>query len=146
MTFCARPAGIFYRVIDPLPAASVTIGGGSQGTVKIDWTFRTDGKFNENLNDDVQNLNLVKDWYIPTQAVTTDHWVRLTVTAGTDPNGTDSLLKDTWYRLNASRKFQWERSTSGTTTATVTLEISSDSGGSTIVGTKTGLVVTLDYT
>ena len=146
MTFCAKPAGIYYRVIDPLPLTSQSISGGSQGTLEVYWEFRTTAIVHQYLHDDVQNLLQVKDWYIPSQAVTTAHWVRMTVTAGSDPNSPGSLLKDTWYQLSANRQFGWVRSSAGTTTATVTFEIATDSGGSNIVGTKSGLVATLTYT
>lgn len=73
-----------------------------------------------------------------------NYWARLTVTAGSAP--TSGSATSTWLQLNSSRSWTWTRASLGTTSATITLEIASDSGGTTIVASKTGIPVSVSVT
>lgn len=68
-------------------------------------------------------------------------WVRLTVTAGTNPNGGSTV--SVWHQLSSNIGWVWSRSTLGTTSATVTIEIAAESDGTPVLATKTGIVVTV---
>lgn len=74
-----------------------------------------------------------QNWYIssdPTVAATT-HYVRATVTAGALTSGTTG----TWLATSTDREWSCYKSTAGTASATVKLEIATDSGGTNIVAT-----------
>jgi len=74
-------------------------------------------------------------WYSPaTASIGNNYWARMSVNSGTAP-GTG--LIDTIYQLSSNRRWAWDRSAVGTTSANVTLSIASDSGMSTIVSTGT---------
>lgn len=83
------------------------------------------------------------NWYSPTTtSIGDNYWARVTVTSGSLFSGT----VDSWLQLNTSRT--WTRQNTGidgTLSATITLEIASDSGGSTIVASRSGIVLSATY-
>lgn len=83
------------------------------------------------------------NWYSPTTtSIGDNYWVRATVTSGSLSSGT----VDSWLQLNTFRA--WTRQNGGidgTLSATITLEIASDSGGSTIVASRSGIVLSATY-
>lgn len=142
--FAARPSGIVYRIIDPLPFANVVSSPGGGGTTT--WTLRlnsTSALTFESSDNGGGNVIQTENYSIPVRPILPgSFWVRLTVTAGTSP---DTGTVSSWLSLNGtSQEWAWIRTTVGTTNATVTLEIASDSGGTTIVGTKTGTTLQME--
>lgn len=83
------------------------------------------------------------NWYSPTTtSIGDNYWARVTVTSGSLFSGT----VDSWLQLNTFRA--WTRQNGGidgTLSATITLEIASDSGGSTIVASRSGIVLSATY-
>lgn len=81
-------------------------------------------------------------WLTPTDAgAGAGYWVRLTVTAGAAPSSGSGA--GAWVSLGSTVSWQWSRSTIGSTTATVTLEIATDAAGATVVATRSGIPVTV---
>ena len=81
------------------------------------------------------------NWYSPTTAVGASYWIRATVTVGTLTSGTTG----SWVSLASNQS--WTKSaTSGAASVTLTLDISTDSGGSVIVLTTTGNVIQYSHT
>lgn len=78
------------------------------------------------------------NWFDPTTVgVGSNYWVRATLLAGNIPNGGDLL--NTWLSLSIAREWTWQ--TTGTDTirnytGSVTVEFSTDAGGSVIVGSN----------
>lgn len=102
------------------------------------WYFRTDGTVDRFSNGVLTQFQAGSEWsnFQPTPG--TDYWIRATLNNGTAPNIGSSLT--TWHRLSgtgeADRDWQWEQTTIGQfLTDSVKVEISTDSGGSTIVAT-----------
>jgi hypothetical protein len=84
-----------------------------------------------------------KPWYIAPPSAPTSIWARLTVTAGTSPDSGSAV--GSWVSIaGTSAGWTWTRSVAGTTTATVTVELATDSGGSDIVVTQTGISISAD--
>jgi hypothetical protein len=65
--------------------------------------------------------------------------IKVTVTAGTSP-GTGTV--GSWLACSSNRQWTWTRVIVGTTTATITIEISDDAGATTLLS-KTGIPVDL---
>lgn len=90
--------------------------------------LNTDGTITYTGNDSVGDPN----WFIPTTTgIGSSYWCKLHVDSGTNPTSGDAL--DTVLALSSVRNWQWSRSTLGTTSATCTLSIYSDSGGTNLV-------------
>lgn len=143
MTFATRAGGLPRRVIDPIGMPSVTNSPGGGGTTTWRLTFSTVGQITFTSSDSGgANTAVNTEWYIPnTTAIGSSYWVRMTVTAGTSPSpGTVG----SWTQISTNQEWDWVRTTVGTTTATLTLDLASDSGGATIVGTKTGIALSLE--
>lgn len=83
------------------------------------------------------------NWYSPTTTSIGDsYWARVTVTSGSLSSGTTG----SWVQLNTFR--DWTRNNAGiegTLSATLTLEIATDSGGSNIVASRSGIVLSATY-
>jgi hypothetical protein len=75
--------------------------------------------------------SMMSNWYTPTTAgVGASHWVRATVTSGSLSSGTTG----SWVSINTNPAWVCSQTVIGTKTATVTLELATDSGGANIVG------------
>lgn len=84
-----------------------------------------------------------RQWFDPTTAnVGASFWVRATVTAGSVSGGSGV---GTWLQLNAQRFWTRQRATIGASSATLSIQIATDSAGTNIVtsGTYT-LVATVE--
>jgi hypothetical protein len=76
------------------------------------------------------------------------HWVRATLTAGSIPNLFESAALNSWIQISSLPFWGNTRAHTnlGTTTSTLTLDIATDSGGSNIVSTRTGLIISATIT
>lgn len=83
------------------------------------------------------------NWYSPTTtSIGNNYWARVTVTSGLLSSGT----VNSWLQLNTSRTWTLQNDGfDGTLSATIKLEIASDSGGSTIVASRSGIVLSATY-
>ncbi len=78
-------------------------------------------------------------WFSPTTAgAGNSYWLRATVTSGSPTTGT----YNTWLALSSNRTFGVSRASTGTTTADITFEIATDSGGTNIIRTYTANTIT----
>lgn len=95
-------------------------------------TFNSDGSLSASGNTSVTTGS---SWNTPNATgVGAYYWIRVTLNSGTAPTtGTTG----SWLALSSQRTFSWLRNASGTTTANITIEIASDSGGTVIAATKT---------
>ena len=99
-------------------------------------TFQTDGSIQGSGTgtvaiDTITTSGAGDTWYSPTTVgIGSSYWVRATKTAGTNPS-TGTL--GSWLQLNAARAWSNSMSTGGSKTSTLTIEIASDSSGTTIV-------------
>ena len=105
---------------------------GPFGAAVAGWVFGTDGTV---TGINVGSFNPGVEW--TSEGSPGDYWIRATLDAGTNPT---SGTMGSWLKVSgsgsSSRTWQNTRSGSnGTTTSTLKIEISTDSGGSTIVGT-----------
>lgn len=84
-------------------------------------------------------------WYSPTTAgIGSGYWVRMTLLSGTAPGTSPGL--GTWLQLSSDRQWGWSRASNGSTTATVKIEIATDSGGTNIVATESSIAVSVSRT
>lgn len=104
------------------------------------WTFRTDGTVDE--EEGAANFTQFQDgveWTDEQDTPTVDIWIRAQNDAGDNPTTGPSL--NTWHVLQGSgeadRQWRWIEITDGfaSTSGTLQIDISTDSGGSTIVAT-----------
>jgi len=83
-----------------------------------------------------------KNWYSPTTTgIGSSYWIRFTQTAS---QGTTTLVGSgtgSWLQLSASRSIGVTKTTNGYGERTFTVEISTNSSGTNIVASKTGVVV-----
>jgi hypothetical protein len=137
-----KPPG---AVVDPMTPAggtysSTQTGGGATGEVQLqvnsDGTVRIRGWDDTTLGSG--------NWYSPTTtAVGNNYWVRFTRTAWTytDVMFASATATTGWLALSSNRFVASAAAEDGgvyNSTATYTVEIASDSGGTTIVSTRTG--------
>jgi hypothetical protein len=118
---------------------------GSYGSVALRWN--ADGTmsfFNAN-----SGYTAMGNWGSPTTAsIGSNYWVRFTRTAtnsfGSPTAATNSTASTGWLQLSSAREIGIFRSPGQNFfSATYTIEISSDSGGATILTTLTGIVLQL---
>lgn len=78
-------------------------------------------------------------WCVPKNStVGNGYWARLDVTAGSSPTGSAT---GSWLQLSSTRTWTWTQAGIGSTSATFNLRIAEDSGGVSVVGTVTGVLV-----
>jgi hypothetical protein len=108
--------------------ATAQIGIGSDGSIVWDATNAGAGNFT--------------GWRLPNSAgVGSGFWVRVTQTAQFGFTTITGSARATWHALSTTRYFGISTSTLGYASRTYTFEIASDSGGATIVASKTGIVI-----
>lgn len=101
------------------------------GTAIAKVLFNPDGTYQ--YNDTNNTLNITANWYTPTTgAIGSSYWIKATVNSGIL-----SVGPTTWTSLAAAQSFSLNKSTIGTLTNDVTLQISTSSSGSPVVGTCT---------
>ena len=149
--FATRPCGFVYRFVDPPGFTSASTSGGSAPqsvTLSVYSALYGSSATKATINYSASvggSGSVPSPWYIPQSGAIDTIWVRLTVTAGTSPTSGDAV--GSWVSISGTTaNWVWTRSSSGTTTATVKLELSTDSGGSTIVVTQSGIAITAECT
>lgn len=118
---------------------------GNYGSVALRWN--ADGTMSF-FNFDT-SYTAMGNWGTPTTAgIGSNYWIRFTRTAtssfGSPTAATNSTASTGWLQLSSAREIGISRSPGQNGfSATYTIEISSDSGGATILTTLTGIVIQL---
>lgn len=108
--------------------ATAQIGMGSDGSIVWDATNSGFGSFT--------------GWRLPQGAgVGSGYWVRATQTASSGFYSATGSARGTWHALSTTRYFGVSMAPIGYGAQTLTFEIATDSGGATIVASKTGIVI-----
>lgn len=125
-------------IVSPFSAWNVfSTTAGPSGLTSAMLTFATDGTVfgSTTLTDDSLAGSL--NWFTPTQAgAGNSYWIRATVTSGSITTG----VVGSWVPLT-SNSFWTKSASSGSASCTLTIEISSDDHGGTVVFTSTGNVL-----
>jgi hypothetical protein len=74
-------------------------------------------------------------------SVGSNYWIRLTQTSQLGITTVTGAARGVWHQLSTTRTFGVSTSSLGYGSKTYTVEIASDSGGATIVATKTGVEI-----
>ena len=111
---------------------------GSPDDATAGWTFNTDGTIDKVQSTTTQFQTGV-EWTDEQPSPSEDIWIRATNLAGDNPSSGPSL--GTWHKLAgsgaANRTWLWIETTNGfaSTAGSLTIDLSTDSGGVTIVAT-----------
>ena len=110
----------------------------SGGTAYAEYTFSTDGTI---VGASSQSGSFsVGNWTTPTTAsIGSSYWVRCTQTSSSGPSTEYGESRGVWHQLSTGRIFGVSKTANGLSTRVYTFEIASDSGGSNIVATATGV-------
>lgn len=111
--------------------------GGATTTYRVQIIFQTDGTIDigQLIGAGIQNVEEYS-------ANPSNIWVRCTNTGGNDMTG--GAARNTWHQCNVQRIFEMEYTSGGgndSITGEFTFELATDSGGSNIVATATGITV-----
>ena len=68
------------------------------------------------------------------------YWIRFTETASSGTSTETGNARNTWIQLSSAPYFGLQRTSNGAASRTYTVDIASDSGGSTIVATKSVII------
>jgi hypothetical protein len=125
-------------IVQPFTAWAVSGDNLAGSTSSSSLQFNTDGTMSGSGSVTNNTVAGSANWYLPTTtSIGTGFWIRATVTAGTITSGSGT---GTWLQLTSARS--WGKSAaSGAASATLTLEIATDSLGASIVFTSTGNTV-----
>lgn len=86
---------------------------------------------------------LAGTWFNPSGGTPgNSFWVRVTVTAGGFTGGSAS---GAWLALSTDQSWTLQANSSGTVSATATIEIAADAAGASIIATITGIVVSATF-
>lgn len=123
-------------------------GGGSGIEASIYVTFYPDGTWIAAASGGGSGTNATGNWYTPTTSgIGNSYWIRFTRTYdGATGYGYSSSPSTGWLNLFQLREIHVGSDTSigGVRTAIYTIELSTDSGGSTIVASLVGLEMTVE--
>jgi hypothetical protein len=115
----------------------------SGGTAYAEYTIGSDGTITYGSSN---GSGTAGNWTTPTTAgIGSSYWVRFTETASSGAGVTvTGSTRGSWLQLSSSRTYGLSRTANGLGYRVYTVEISSDSGGATIVATKTGLQINVE--
>ena len=115
----------------------------SGGTAYAEYTFSTDGTI---VGGSSQSGSFsVGNWTTPTTAgIGSSYWIRVTQTSSSGPSTEYGASRGAWLQLSSSRTFGVSKTANGLSARVYTFEIASDSGGSTIVATATGVQYSIE--
>lgn len=104
--------------VDLPDTEQISIEVNINNTARAGWRFESDGTVSDYQGG---TYNYDHDWGTPTQTGAGDDFeVRVTKNSGTTPLGNDL---NTWFAMSASRRWYLVRSTEGTDTCNLTVEI-----------------------
>lgn len=118
----------------------ITLHGGTcnasvpSGTATATYNIKSDGTETD------QTSTVIGNWINDVTQVG-NYWVKATLTSGPAPTGGN--VTGTWLQMNANRAWSLSRSTSGESITVLSIQLASDSLGTTVVATAS---VTLDVT
>jgi hypothetical protein len=112
-------------------------------TAFAEYRFQTDGTITYGNNDTFSAS--MGNWTTPTTTgIGSSYWIRFTQTASGGISTETGSSRGVWHQLSSLRFFGLEKVSNGYAYRVYTVEISSDSGGSTIVASKTGVQINVE--
>jgi hypothetical protein len=110
------------------------------GTAYAEFRFQADGTITYGNNGTFSGS--MGNWTTPTTTgIGSSYWIRFTQTASSGTTTETGGTRGVWLSLSSGRTYGLERTENGQGYRQYTIEISSDSGGSTIVASKTGVYI-----
>jgi hypothetical protein len=125
-------AGGGSGVINPIPVPNASAFELNPTDASCSVTFDTDG---DGVTASSSAADVPFNWHYgaPIVGIGAGFWIRFTKTGGSDPTGGSALA--TWHQLSSVRQLVMTETGIGTRTGTFTVQIATDSGGVTVVGT-----------
>jgi hypothetical protein len=139
MTFLRRAPFIRRRstgtgIVNPLDTLTVSdlpIAGSATASA----SFNTDGTITYTGSD---SFGGPASWYIPsTINIGVSYWLKVTLTSGSAMSGASTIVNNTITQISSNLKAQWTALAAQSKTATASVQIYSDSGGTNLVSTGT---------
>jgi hypothetical protein len=115
----------------------------SGGTAYAEYQFNGDGTI---VGGNSQSGSFsVGNWTTPTTAgIGSSYWVRCTQTSSSGPSTQYGNSRGVWHQISGAPVFGVSKTANGLSARVYTFEIASDSGGSNIVATKTGVQYSIE--
>ena len=115
----------------------------SGGTAYAEYRFAADGGI---LGGTSQSGTFaVGNWTTPvTAGIGSSYWIRCTQTSSSGPSTEYGESRGVWHQLNTGRIFGVSKTATGLSARVYTFQIASDSGGSNIVATATGVQYSIE--
>lgn len=111
-------------------------------TAYAEWVFYADGTIGYFSSGGSGSMG---NWTTPTSSgIGSSYWIRLTETSSYGSFTETGSGRGIWNQINVAQYFGISRSLGGSGGAVYTIQIASDSSGSNIVATRTGMVVTVE--
>ena len=111
-------------------------------TAYAEWVFYADGSMGYFTSGGSGSMG---NWTTPTSSgIGSSYWIRLTETSSYGSFTETGSGRGIWNQINVAQYFGISRSLGGSGGAVYTIQIASDSSGSNIVATRTGMVVTVE--
>ena len=113
------------------------------GTAYAEYQFSGDGTI---VGGNSQSGSFsVGNWTTPTTAgIGSSYWVRCTQTSSSGPSTQYGNSRGVWHQISGAPVFGVSKTANGLSTRVYTFEIASDSGGSNIVATATGVQYSIE--
>jgi hypothetical protein len=113
------------------------------GTAYAEYSFGTDGSI---VGASSQSGSFaVGNWTTPiTAGIGSSYWIRATQTSSSGPSTEYGASRGVWLQLNSQRTFGVSKTANGLSARVYTFQIASDSGGSNIVATATGVQYSIE--
>lgn len=115
-------------------------GFGSGGSATLE--FLPGGTWDTDGTNSIDHPAVSGNWCSNHPPVS-NYWIRATITAGTAFSSGSGA--GTWIALSGGAFWNNVKSTSGTKSTTITIEIATDAAGSNIIATKTGIVISAQF-